>query len=213
MRTMARHSPLDRLNPAQRAAVTHLDGPLLVLAGAGSGKTRVITRKIAYMVGVRGIAPQAIAAVTFTNKAAREMKSRVAELLSAEKTEGLTVSTFHTLGMRLLREEHARIGYRRGFTLFDAEDSLTLLRELLKVERAEKAEVLERAQWQISAWKSALVTPEQAMKQAGHEHARRHARLYLDYQRHLQVYNAMDFDDLIGRPVSLLEGDVEVRAK
>ncbi|MGE5626243.1 MAG: UvrD-helicase domain-containing protein [Bacillota bacterium] len=210
---MARTSSLDRLNPAQRAAVTHLEGPLLVLAGAGSGKTRVITRKIAYMVGERGIAPASIAAVTFTNKAAREMKARVAELLSAERAEGLTVSTFHTLGMRLLREEHARIGYRRGFTLFDAEDSLTLLRELLKVERAEKAEVLERAQWQISAWKSALVTPEAAVKQAKDEHGRRHARLYLDYQRHLQAYNAMDFDDLIAKPVQLLEADAEAREK
>src|SRR5215469_306101 len=212
MQAMAR-SLLDRLNPAQRDAVTHLEGPLLVLAGAGSGKTRVITRKIAYMVGERGIAPGAVAAVTFTNKAAREMKARLAELLSAERSAGLTVSTFHTLGMRLLREEHARIGYRRGFTLFDAEDSLTLLRELLKVERAEKAEVLERAQWRISAWKSALVTPESAVKQAQDEHGRRHARLYVDYQRHLQAYNAMDFDDLIAKPVTLLETDAEAREK
>ncbi|HEX7964633.1 MAG TPA: DNA helicase Rep [Gammaproteobacteria bacterium] len=210
---MPRLSPLDRLNPAQRAAVQYLDGPMLVLAGAGSGKTRVITRKIAHMVGERGIKPEAIAAVTFTNKAAREMKARVGELLDAERAKGLTVSTFHTLGMRLLREEHARIGYRRGFTLFDAEDSLTLLRELLKVDRLEKAEVLERAQWQISAWKSGLVTPEEAVKKAGSDHDRRHARLYLDYQRNLQAYNAMDFDDLISKPVHLLESDAEAREK
>ncbi|HLW74420.1 MAG TPA: UvrD-helicase domain-containing protein [Gammaproteobacteria bacterium] len=210
---MARPSPLDRLNPSQRAAVEYLDGPLLVLAGAGSGKTRVITRKIAYMVGERGIAPTNIAAITFTNKAAREMKARVGELLSDERSQGLTVSTFHTLGMRILREEHARIGYRRGFTLFDAEDSLTLLRELLKVERAEKAEVLERAQWQISAWKSGLLTPEQAVQKAADDSERRHARLYLDYQRNLQAYNAMDFDDLISKPVHLLEGDAEARDK
>jgi len=210
---MARHSPLDRLNPAQRAAVEYLDGPMLVLAGAGSGKTRVITRKIAHMVGERGIKPESIAAVTFTNKAAREMKARVGELLSDERSQGLTVSTFHTLGMRILREEHARIGYRRGFTLFDAEDSLTLLRELLKVERAEKAEVLERAQWQISAWKSGLLTPEQAVQKAANDSDRRHARLYLDYQRNLQAYNAMDFDDLISKPVHLLEADAEARDK
>jgi ATP-dependent DNA helicase Rep len=210
---MARPTPFDRLNPAQRAAVTHLEGPLLVLAGAGSGKTRVITRKIAHMAGECGIEPESIAAVTFTNKAAREMKTRVAELLDPERAQGLTVSTFHTLGMRLLREEHARIGFRRSFTLFDAEDSLTLLRELLKVDRAEKAEVLERAQWQISSWKSALLTPEEALKKAGDDHARRHARLYLDYQRHLQAYNAMDFDDLIARPVYLLESDAEAREK
>src|ERR1700749_2946672 len=177
---MARHSPLDRLNPAQRAAVGYLDGPMLVLAGAGSGKTRVITRKIAYMGGERGIKPENVAAVTFTNKAAREMKARVGELLSDERSQGLTVSTFHTLGMRILREEHARIGYRRGFTLFDAEDSLTLLRELLKVDRAEKAEILERAQWQISAWKSGLLTPDEAVKKASNDSEVRHARLYLD---------------------------------
>ena len=210
---MPRHSPLDRLNPAQRDAVEYLEGPMLVLAGAGSGKTRVITRKIAHMVGERGIKPDNIAAVTFTNKAAREMKARVGELLPQERAQGLTVSTFHTLGMRILREEHARIGYRRGFTLFDAEDSLSLLRELLKVERAEKAEVLERAQWQISAWKSGLLRPEEAMKKAGSDHDRRHARLYLDYQRNLQAYNAMDFDDLIAKPVHLLESDTEARDK
>jgi ATP-dependent DNA helicase Rep len=210
---MARSSPLDRLNPAQRAAVTYLQGPMLVLAGAGSGKTRVITRKIAHMVGECGIAPANIAAVTFTNKAAREMKARVGELLSQERAQGLTVSTFHTLGMRILREEHARIGYRRGFTLFDAEDSLSLLRELLKVDRIEKAEVLERAQWQISAWKSALVSPEDAVKKAEDDHGRRHARLYLDYQRNLQAYNAMDFDDLISRPVLLMDSDAEAREK
>src|SRR5215469_11839416 len=192
---MPRHSPLDRLNPAQRAAVEYLDGPLLVLAGAGSGKTRVITRKIAYMVGERGIAARHIAAVTFTNKAAREMKARVGELLSAERAEGLTVSTFHTLGMRILREEHACIGYRKSFTLFDVEDGLTLLRELLKTDRAKKAEVLERAQWQISNWKRALLDPETAVKQAEDYHQRRYARLYLAYERHLKAYNAMDFDD------------------
>jgi ATP-dependent DNA helicase Rep len=213
MPAMARHSPLDRLNPAQRAAVEYLDGPMLVLAGAGSGKTRVITRKIAHMVGDRGIKPENIAAVTFTNKAAREMKARVGELLSEERSQGLTVSTFHTLGMRILREEHARIGYRRGFTLFDAEDSLSLLRELLKVERAEKAEILERAQWQISAWKSGLLTPEQAVQNAADDSGRRHARLYLDYQRNLQAYNAMDFDDLISKPVHLFEADAEARDK
>ena len=184
-----------------------------MLAGAGSGKTRVITRKIAYMVGERGIAPVHIAAVTFTNKAAREMKARVGELLPTEHAEELTVSTFHTLGLRILREEHARIGYKRGFTLFDAEDSLALLRELLKVERAEKAEVLERAQWQISAWKNALVDCDWAVKKAEDELQRRQARLYLDYERHLKAYNAMDFDDLIARPARLLEADAEAREK
>ena len=206
-------SSLNNLNPAQRAAVTHLDGPLLVLAGAGSGKTRVITRKIAHMVGECGIGATNIAAVTFTNKAAREMKVRVAELLDAERAQGLTVSTFHTLGMRILREEHARIGYKRGFTLFDTEDSFSLLRELLKTERAEKTEVLELAQRQISAWKSGFVDCESAVKKAADDTQRRSARLYLDYERHLKAYNAMDFDDLITRPARLLESDAEAREK
>jgi ATP-dependent DNA helicase Rep len=215
MQRMARpqNRLLNQLNPAQGAAVTYLQGPLLVLAGAGSGKTRVITQKIAHLVREGRIPPAHIAAVTFTNKAAREMKQRVAELLSAEQAQGLLVSTFHTLGVRILREEHARIGYKRGFTLFDAEDSLSLMRELLKIGRAEKAEVLERAQWQISAWKSGLTDCETAVKQSANEHERRCASLYLDYERHLKAYNAMDFDDLIARPVRLLEQHAEVREK
>ena len=204
---------LQQLNPAQRAAVVHRDNPLLVLAGAGSGKTRVITQKIAYLVREVGLAPAQIAAVTFTNKAAREMKQRVAELLNEKQTQGLTVSTFHTLGLRLLREEHARIGYRRSFTLFDADDSASLLRELLRLGRAEKAEVLERAQSQISVWKSNLVNPEAAVQQAVNEQQCRSAALYLDYERHLRAFNAMDFDDLIARPVRLLESEPTVRDK
>ncbi|MGH8370458.1 MAG: 3'-5' exonuclease, partial [Gammaproteobacteria bacterium] len=117
----------------------------------------------------------------------------------------VTVSTFHTLGLKLLRHEHARIGYKRGFTLFDAEDSLGLMRELLKIDKAERAEVLERAQWQISAWKSALRSPEQVLAEESDPHARRSAQLYAEYERHLKAYNAMDFDDLIVRPVRLLE--------
>lgn len=212
MASMPRPSTaLNSLNPAQRLAVTHIDGPLLVLAGAGSGKTRVITQKIAYLIGNCGIAAEHVAAVTFTNKAAREMKQRVAKLLDAEQARAVTVSTFHTLGLKLLRYEHARIGYKRGFTLFDAEDSLGLMRELLKLDKAERAEVLERAQWQISAWKSALRSPEQVLAEESDPHARRSAQLYAEYERHLKAYNAMDFDDLIVRPVRLLEEFPEAR--
>ncbi|HET7649506.1 MAG TPA: DNA helicase Rep [Gammaproteobacteria bacterium] len=212
MAAMPRHPvSLASLNPAQRKAVTHIDGPLLVLAGAGSGKTRVITQKIAYLVDACGIAADHIAAVTFTNKAAREMKQRVTRLVSAEQARALTVSTFHTLGLKILRQEHARIGYKRGFTLFDAEDSLGLLRELLKLDKAERAEVLERAQWQISAWKSALRTPEQVLADESDPNARRSAQLYAEYERHLKAYNAMDFDDLIVRPVRLLEAFPDAR--
>ncbi|MGH8278305.1 MAG: UvrD-helicase domain-containing protein [Gammaproteobacteria bacterium] len=204
--------PSPQLNPEQYAAVTYLNGPLLVLAGAGSGKTRVITLKLAHLVQHGGYRPEQLAAVTFTNKAAREMRARVAERVSAEQARALQVSTFHSLGMRILREEHARIGYRRNFTLFNAEDSLALLRELLKAENVARAAVLEAAQWQISAWKNALVPPDGALKHATDELALRTARLYADYERHLQAYNAMDFDDLIVRPARLLEEHADLGA-
>jgi len=121
------------LNPQQREAARHVDGPLLVLAGAGSGKTRVITRKIAYLVEECGIAARNIAAVTFTNKAAREMKSRVAEMMAARNSSarGLMVSTFHNLGLNILRKEFAHLGYRSGFSIFDQQDSLAVLRDLM----------------------------------------------------------------------------------
>ncbi len=188
-----------------------MDSPLLVLAGAGSGKTRVISRKIAYLINNRGFAPQHIAALTFTNKAAREMKMRVTALLDADASRALTVSTFHTLGLRILRHEHGRIAYRRNFTLFDAEDSLTLLRELLKTDSAARTEVLERTRWQICAWKSALKDCAQALAEAEDTQAQRCAHLYAEYERHLKAYNAMDFDDLILRPVRLLEQHADVR--
>src|SRR6476646_7958591 len=117
------------LNPDQLAAVRHCDGPLLVLAGAGSGKTRVITEKIAHLVRERGVSPAHIAAITFTNKAAREMRERVAKLLPGDAGEGLTVCTFHALGLRFLHVEHARAGLRRGFSVFDSDDALAQVRE------------------------------------------------------------------------------------
>src|SRR3569623_413351 len=137
------------LNPAQRAAVRYLDGPLLVLAGAGSGKTRVITQKIAYLIKECGIEARHIAAVTFTNKAAREMKGRVAELMAGKEAKGLQVSTFHTLGLNILRRELAALGYRPGFSIFDAEDSASLLRELMRREFNDDSQV-SNVQWPIS---------------------------------------------------------------
>jgi ATP-dependent DNA helicase Rep len=122
------------LNPQQREAVRYVEGPLLVLAGAGSGKTRVITRKIAYLVEQCGMAAKNIMAVTFTNKAAREMKTRVTELMrdkSNVSTRGLMVSTFHTLGLNILRREYKHLGFRPGFSIFDAQDSLAVLRDLM----------------------------------------------------------------------------------
>ncbi len=203
---------MNDLNPRQREAVTWLDGPLLVLAGAGSGKTRVITRKIAWLIEKAGVAPRHITAVTFTNKAAREMKARVGELLSGRDSRGLIVSTFHTLGLNILRREQAAAGLRPGFTIFDALDSEHLIKELLLEEQPDR-ETVRRAQWAISRWKNDLLTPERALSRAGDEQELRHAHLYLAYQQALSAYNAVDFDDLIRMPVMLLQQDAEARER
>ena len=164
------------LNPRQRKAVTFTDGPLLVLAGAGSGKTRVITHKISHLVKRHGLAPDRIAAVTFTNKAAKEMADRAGALLGRGAAEGLRVSTFHTLGLEILRRHHEQLGYRRGFSIFDAGDALALLQELQKRDGDDAA--AEQAQWTISNWKSALIEPGQALRDAGDPYEAAAARLY-----------------------------------
>jgi len=193
-----------QLNSPQRAAVRYLDGPLLVLAGAGSGKTRVITQKIAYLIQQAGYAPQHIAAVTFTNKAAREMKSRVGKLLQGGQSKGLVVSTFHTLGLNLLRKEAGVLGYKSGFSIFDAQDSISLLRTLSEQEQAVDADKVNAIQAQISRWKNALCSPQQALSEAQDDAQAYAARLFIAYQRQLLAYNAVDFDDLIVQPVYLL---------
>jgi len=195
---------MPRLNPPQQEAVTYVDGPLLVLAGAGSGKTRVITRKIAYLIQQVGLAPRHVTAVTFTNKAAREMKARVTELLRGSDSRGLGISTFHTLGLNLLRREHRRLGLKAGFSLFDDQDSTSLAKELMR--RQDEDEGLAQTMlWRISEWKNAMRTPEQALSQAEEGLDARAARLYGAYQRALRAYNAVDFDDLILLPVQLFQ--------
>jgi len=197
------------LNPEQRAAVREVQSPLLVLAGAGSGKTRVITEKIAYLIGQCGIPARSIIAVTFTNKAAREMRERVSRLLSADAGKGLVVSTFHTLGMRMLRREAAGLGYKSNFSIFDAQDSLHLIDELLR--KGASAFPAEALRNQISNWKNELVLPVQAVKRAASEFEQAAALLYAEYQRHLKAYNALDFDDLILQPVLALQDNESVR--
>jgi ATP-dependent DNA helicase Rep len=196
---------MQQLNPQQQAAVRHIGTPLLVLAGAGSGKTGVITHKIAYLIEHCGYAPHQIAAVTFTNKAAREMKERVGLLLKDRPSRGLRISTFHNLGLNMLRRDCRELGYKPGFSLFDAQDSEALIRELLRQHQREQSEAASTALWRISAWKSALRTPEQVLSLADNELEALHARLYAEYQRHLHAYNAVDFDDLIGLPTRLLQ--------
>jgi ATP-dependent DNA helicase Rep len=174
-----------------------------VLAGAGSGKTRVITHKLAYLIRDCGIAARHIAAVTFTNKAAREMKQRVGGLLHGKESSGLIVSTFHTLGLNILKREHARLGYRPGFSIFDAQDSTALLRELWQ--QAANDSSVEQVQVRISHWKNGLLSPEAALAQAQDEGELAAARVFALYQQHLRAYNAVDFDDLIRYPVQLLQ--------
>ena len=195
---------MSQLNPNQRAAVRHIDGPLLVLAGAGSGKTRVITTKIAYLIEECGRDARHIAAVTFTNKAAREMKSRVSKLLPADRLKGLRVSTFHTLGLDIIRRELKLLGYKSGFSIYDAQDSASLIKELMRKAFGDAGDQAERVLWQISRWKNALRTPAEALEEANREvHLTAAARLYEEYNHYLKTYNAVDFDDLIMLPVML----------
>jgi ATP-dependent DNA helicase Rep len=200
------------LNPRQAEAVRHAGTPLLVIAGAGSGKTRVITRKIAYLIGERGIPAQAICALTFTNKAAREMKDRVGQLVKGQAGRGLKVSTFHTFGLNLLRREVTAAGLRPGFSLLDPQDGQGVLDEHLDELGLAQATSSATALAAISRWKNDLIEPAAAMAQAEDDYEAQLARLYQHYERTLHAYNAVDFDDLIVRPVKLLRGEPEIRA-
>jgi ATP-dependent DNA helicase Rep len=197
------------LNPQQRTAVEYCDGPLLVLAGAGSGKTRVITEKVAHLIA-RGVAPaHKIAAITFTNKAAREMRERVAKRISAEEAEGLSVCTFHALGLKFLQIEHARAGLRRGFSVLDADDSAQIIKELAGA--SAKPEQLFLLRNLLSRAKNDGLTPEQALDRSRAPREREAAQVYAAYQQRLAAFNAVDFDDLIRLPLGVLERDAEAR--
>jgi ATP-dependent DNA helicase Rep len=212
MRPFSNPLTVSSLNPQQLAAVKITDRPLLVLAGAGSGKTRVITEKIAYLVQ-QGLPARHIAAVTFTNKAAREMQQRVGKLLEDKQRRGLRVSTFHSLGLDILRAEHKSLGYKAGLSLFDEQDKAALLRGLVKHNGKDFDEdKVDHYAWHIGNWKNALVTSEQALSAAESEQ-RLPARLYEDYVRCLKAYNAVDFDDLILLPVLLFRSNPETLQK
>jgi ATP-dependent DNA helicase Rep len=201
------------LNPQQQAALKYIDGPLLVLAGAGSGKTSVITQKIAYLVEHCDIPARNIAAVTFTNKAAREMKARVSNLLSAQRSKGLTVSTFHNLGLTIIRTEIKTLGFKSGFSILDQEDCRNLLKELLVRHSELDDKLIDTVQNTISNWKNALLEPGNATSVANSTGEQSIAMLYERYQRALKAYNAVDFDDLIMTPVMLFRQHPEVLAK
>jgi ATP-dependent DNA helicase Rep len=201
------------LNPQQQAALKYIDGPLLVLAGAGSGKTSVITGKIAYLVEQCGIPSRNIYAVTFTNKAAREMKDRVGKLLSGSESKGLSVSTFHNLGLSIIRYEIKTLGFKPGFSIMDQEDCRNLLKELLVRHTDLDEKLIDNIQHTISDWKNSLLEPGQAVSAANSTGEQSIAMLYERYQRALRAYNAVDFDDLIMIPVCLFREQPEVLAK
>ena len=193
------------LNTPQREAVQYMDGPCLVLAGAGSGKTRVITQKIAFLIESCGYEAKHIAALTFTNKAALEMRERIAKLLKEPKAaKQLTVSTFHSLGVHILRREAASLGLKDRFSIMDSDDCFSIVQDLSAT--TDKA-VIRRMQNAMSLWKNTLQTPEQALQHAQDEEQAQAARVYRNYVATLSSYQAVDFDDLIRLPVELFRQD------
>ena len=194
---------LNKLNKRQREAVKSISHPTLVLAGAGSGKTSVITQKIAYLVNDCGYKGKHIAAVTFTNKAAREMKNRIGQILDKKLTRGLMVSTFHTLGLTIIRQEIYTLGLTSGFSIFDNEDARNLIKDIIIQGGEADLDLIDFIQHTISQFKSSLLRPEQAVTQAQSPQEAMIANVYLKYQHSLQAYNAVDFDDLINTPVFL----------
>jgi DNA helicase-2/ATP-dependent DNA helicase PcrA len=198
------------LNPEQQRAVETTEGPLLVLAGAGSGKTRVLTHRIAYLIGVCGIPAESILAVTFTNKAAGEMRERVQKLLGPG-AEGVWLSTFHSSCVRILRRDIGHLGYSRGFAIYDQADSLGVVKEALRRHGLEPRSVEpRRMEWRIDRWKNAGIAPAEACASATDFEAERAAEVYATYQRLLVEANALDFGDLLMRTVELFERFPEV---
>lgn len=202
-----------KLNPQQDAAVKFIGGPCLVLAGAGSGKTRVIINKIAYLIQECELPARHIAAVTFTNKAAREMRERINAQLPKSATRGLTISTFHTLGLEILKKEFRQLGYKANFSLFDDQDSFSLLKELTDGEYNGDKELIRKLQNRISSWKNDLTLPELALQQTQDAETISLANYYLQYSKMLKACNAFDFDDLILLPTLLFQHQTETRER
>ncbi|MEZ4600646.1 MAG: UvrD-helicase domain-containing protein [Syntrophotaleaceae bacterium] len=204
----------DGLNPQQQAAVRQTDGPLLLLAGAGSGKTRVITSRIAYLVREMGAAPGQILAVTFTNKAAREMKQRAEAMAGRKNSQGMTVCTFHALCVRILKEDIERLGYKGNFSIYGAADQIRLIRDLVQSNSSSGQKLdADRILWLISDAKNRLVPPEDFSPRFPDDHGRAAADIYPRYQKALKAFNAVDFDDLIMLTVRLFRDHPDILAK
>ena len=200
----------DTLNPEQKRAVLHDKGPLLILAGAGSGKTRVLTHRIAYLIEHRNVNPWNILAVTFTNKAAREMKERVDQIVGYG-SESIWVSTFHSTCVRILRRFIDKIGYERSFSIYDSDDSKTLIREICKYLQIDTKRIPEKSiLGAISKAKDELISPEEFERGVGGDYMlKKQAEAYKEYQKRLKASNALDFDDLIVKTVELFMNDKE----
>lgn len=203
----------NRLNPAQQESVEYISGPMLVLAGAGSGKTSVITQKIAYLIQTCGYRAHNIAAVTFTNKAAREMKARVGKLVKGKEARGLIVSTFHNLGLTILRKEAATLSLKTNFTLFDDHDSKALIKDIILREAPNVSDQVDYFRNLISLWKNDLKEPDSLRGKMDDANEAFAVEVYDEYNRMLRAYNAVDFDDLIRLPTLLFLADKDVLAR
>ena len=204
---------LQGLNPAQREAVEAIDGPVLIIAGPGSGKTRVITHRVAYLMGVCGISPYRIMAVTFTNKAARAMKSRLQRLVGTQG-DSLTVGTFHAFCAMLLRRDGGLVGVESNYTIYDAEDQLALIKQAMELAEMDPRQYPPRAVQSVISWaKSALLDSQGLAKYQQNYFEERCARVYHHYEELLARNNAVDFDDLLLKSVQLLQGFPEVRER
>ncbi|MGE4649702.1 MAG: UvrD-helicase domain-containing protein [Myxococcota bacterium] len=207
---MLADSILEGLNPEQCEAVQCTEGPLLVLAGAGSGKTRVLTQRIAWLVGVCGISPESILAVTFTNKAAGEMRERVSKILG-EDARAIWLTTFHSACVRILRRDIGHLGFSRGFAIYDDSDTLGVIKDaLLRHGLSPKTSDPRRLRYQIDQWKNAGLSPRDALEGASDFETQSNAELYVTYQRLLAEASALDFNDLLLRTVDLFEGFPQV---
>lgn len=204
---------IDSLNPAQREAVLTTEGPLLVLAGAGSGKTRVLTFRIAHMLGDLGVKPWQILAITFTNKAAAEMRERLAALIPSG-TRGMWVCTFHAMCVRMLREDADLLGYTGQFTIYDDDDSKRMVRDIMQAFGIEQKQFpINMIRSKISSAKNAMIGPEDMLKSADSPNDKKAAQVYMELERRLRAANAMDFDDLLVRTLELLRTRPEVLDK
>lgn len=204
------HDLINGLNKEQQEAVKHTEGALLIMAGAGSGKTRVLTHRIAYLMREKEVSPRNILAITFTNKAAREMRERVKKLVGPEG-ENMWVSTFHSMCVRILRRDIDRIGINRNFTILDSGDQLSVVKQVLKNLNIDPKKFDPRAMLgQISSAKNELITPEEYSKNAGNFYDRQISQIYEAYQKILNKNQSLDFDDLIMQTIHLFKRIPEV---